>query len=287
MKTQRGSRSIAILLFNLCARCGVWATPIPAWERPDTHCTGSWVGCTADLDGCGKSLPIGIRSSDLPASGESLYELHYPGPHEIYLQSTNLASDFSLLWSVRFSSGAHPLSYQVGIAASFSWNELARAWNWVDCVWNVMEHAQEPDFVFRRNGRGHLNWQGHQFSRILTAEVCESAVVMLDIPSSEVGWRVLAYPLQSSLSPSLPLPCVTVCHHASTGLYPPPCTIMECSVVQHRDTLPVPVTRLLSVDEHFVLYSTRFYTTFSCNLTVLLKCRISAVNTKVVLDANT
>jgi hypothetical protein len=27
------------------------------------------------------------------------------------------------------------------------------------------------------------------------------------------------YPLHSPLSPSLPLPCVTVCHHVSTGLY--------------------------------------------------------------------
>ena len=27
------------------------------------------------------------------------------------------------------------------------------------------------------------------------------------------------YPLHSSVSPSLPLPCVTMCHHISTGLY--------------------------------------------------------------------
>jgi hypothetical protein len=27
------------------------------------------------------------------------------------------------------------------------------------------------------------------------------------------------YPLHSPVSPSLPLPCVTVCHHLSTGLY--------------------------------------------------------------------
>ena len=29
------------------------------------------------------------------------------------------------------------------------------------------------------------------------------------------------YPLHSPVSPSLPLPCVTVCHHISTGLYQP------------------------------------------------------------------
>ena len=55
-----------------------------------------------------------------------------------------------------------------------------------------MAHAQKPDFVFRRNGRVHLNRQGRQFSRLLAAEVCASAVVMLDTPSSEVVWRVLA-----------------------------------------------------------------------------------------------
>ena len=67
-----------------------------------------------------------------------------------------------------------------------------RATRVVDCVWNVMTHAQKPDFVFRRNRRVHLNRQGRQFSRLLAAEVCASAVVMLDIPCSEVVWRELA-----------------------------------------------------------------------------------------------
>jgi len=88
----------------------------------------------------------------------------------------------------------------------------------VDCVWNVMAHAQKPDFVFRRNGRVHVNRQGCQFSRLLAAEVCASAVVMLDTPSSEVV-EGTGYPLHSPVSPSLPLPCVTVSHQVSTGLY--------------------------------------------------------------------
>jgi hypothetical protein len=62
----------------------------------------------------------------------------------------------------------------------------------VDCVWNVMAHAQKPHFVFRRNGRVHLNRRGLQFSRLLAAEGCASAVVMLDTPCSEVVWRALA-----------------------------------------------------------------------------------------------
>ena len=75
----------------------------------------------------------------------------------------------------------------------------------VDCFWNVMTHAQKPDFVFRRNGRAHLNRHGLQFSRLLAAEVCASAVVMLDTPCSEVV-KGTGYPLHSLVSPSLPLP---------------------------------------------------------------------------------
>jgi len=55
-----------------------------------------------------------------------------------------------------------------------------------------MAHAQKTNFVFRRNGRVHLNRRGCQFSRLLAAEVCASVVVMLDTPCSEVVWRVLA-----------------------------------------------------------------------------------------------
>ena len=46
-----------------------------------------------------------------------------------------------------------------------------------------MVHAWKPDFVFRRNGRVR---RGRQFSRLLAAEVCASALVMLDTSRSEV-----------------------------------------------------------------------------------------------------
>ena len=62
----------------------------------------------------------------------------------------------------------------------------------VECVWNVMAHAQKPYFVFRRNGRVHLNRWGRHFSLLLEAEVYASAAVMLDTPCSEVVWRVFA-----------------------------------------------------------------------------------------------
>ena len=82
-------------------------------------------------------------------------------------------------------------------------------------------HAQKPDFVFRRNGRVHLNRRGRQFTRLLAAEVCASAVVMLDTPCSEVVWRVLAthsirqFPLHF---PSCASPCAITFQLDSTDL---------------------------------------------------------------------
>ena len=64
--------------------------------------------------------------------------------------------------------------------------------NKVETSWNIMARTQKPDFIFQRNGRAHLNGRGRQFSRLLAAEVCASAVVMLDTPCTEVVWRVLA-----------------------------------------------------------------------------------------------
>jgi len=82
-----------------------------------------------------------------------------------------------------------------------------------DCVWNVMVHAQKPDFFFRRKGRVHLNRRGRQFSRLLAAEVCASALVMLDTPRSELLWEYwLPTPFASFPFTSPPLRhCVPSC----------------------------------------------------------------------------
>ena len=95
-----------------------------------------------------------------------------------------------------------------------------QAFAFVDCISNMIAHAQKPDFVFRRNGRVHLNRQGRQFSRLPAAEVCASAVVMLDTPCSEVVWRVLAthsiqqFPLHFPYPAS---PCAITFQLDSTG----------------------------------------------------------------------
>ena len=89
----------------------------------------------------------------------------------------------------------------------------------VDCVWNVMAHAQKPDFVFRRNGRVHLNRreasvQSTTGSRGVRVSGSNAGYTMFRGSAKSTG-----YPLHSPVSPSLPLPCVTVSHRISTGLY--------------------------------------------------------------------
>jgi hypothetical protein len=91
----------------------------------------------------------------------------------------------------------------------------------VEASWNVIAYVQKPDFVFRRNGRVHLNRWGCQFSRLLAAEVCVSAVVMLDAPCSEVLWRVLATHTICQFSlpfPSRVSPCAITFQLNSTQL---------------------------------------------------------------------
>jgi hypothetical protein len=89
----------------------------------------------------------------------------------------------------------------------------------VEVSWNVMKHTQKPDFVFRRNGRGHLNRRG--------ASVQSTAGSRgVRISGSDAGYTIFrgsvkstGYPLRSPVSSLLPLPCVTVCHRISTGVY--------------------------------------------------------------------
>ena len=98
----------------------------------------------------------------------------------------------------------------------------------VDCVWNVMTHAQKPDFVFRQKGRIHLNRRRCRFSRLLAAEVCASTVVMLDTPCSEVMWDYwLPTPFASFPFTSSPVSHRVPSHFNSTLLI----TVLRCKFV--------------------------------------------------------
>jgi hypothetical protein len=88
--------------------------------------------------------------------------------------------------------------------------------------WNMMANAQKPDFVFRAKRTSPFKsarWAGRQFSRLLRSRGAR-------ISGSNAGYTMFrgsvkstGYPLHSPDSPSLPLWCVTVCHHISTWLF--------------------------------------------------------------------
>ena len=70
----------------------------------------------------------------------------------------------------------------------------------LDCVSNVIAHAQKPDFVFQRNGRDHLNRRGRQLSTTGSWGV--------HISGSNDGYTMFrgsvkgtGYPLHSPVSP--------------------------------------------------------------------------------------
>jgi len=82
-----------------------------------------------------------------------------------------------------------------------------------------MAHAQKPGFVFQRNGRVHLNCRGASVQSTTGSRGVR-------ISGSNAGYTVFrgsgkstGYPLHSTVSPSLPLPFVSVCHQVSTGVY--------------------------------------------------------------------
>jgi hypothetical protein len=134
----------------------------------------------------------------------------------------------------------------------------------LDTSWNVMAHAQKTNFVFRRNGRVHLNRRGGGAAAVQSTtgsrgvgisgnnavytmfrgsvkssgypstrqfplhfpSRASPCTITFQLDSSNAGYTMFrgsvkstGYPLISSISPSLPLPCVTMCHHISTGLY--------------------------------------------------------------------
>ena len=89
----------------------------------------------------------------------------------------------------------------------------------VEASLNVTAPAPKPDFVFRRNGRVHLNRRGASVKSTTGNRGVR-------INGSNTGYTIFrgsvkstGYLLHSPVSPSLPLPCVTVCHHISIGIY--------------------------------------------------------------------
>jgi hypothetical protein len=111
----------------------------------------------------------------------------------------------------------------------------------LDCVCNVMAHAQKLDSIFRRNVRVHLNRRGRQFSWLLAAELCASAVVMLDTPCSEVVWRLL------------------VTHSIHQFPLHLPSRASPCAITFHLDCTFIPNHKYSSFSLLFVLFNVTWY----------------------------
>jgi hypothetical protein len=104
-----------------------------------------------------------------------------------------------------------------------TWHTNCAIYRVVEASWNVMAHAQKPYFVFRRNGRVHLNRRRRRGGGAVKSTTGSWGV---RISGSNAGYTMFrgsvkgtGCPLHSPVSPSLLLPCVTVCHHISTGVY--------------------------------------------------------------------
>ena len=82
-----------------------------------------------------------------------------------------------------------------------------------------MAHAQKPDFVFRAKRTSPfksagLSVQSSAGSRGVRISGSNAGYITFRGSVKSTG-----YPLHSPVSPSLPLPCVTVCHQVSNVLY--------------------------------------------------------------------
>jgi len=85
----------------------------------------------------------------------------------------------------------------------------------VEMWWHT---RRNQDFVFRPNGRVHLNRRGASVQSTTGSRG-------VSISRSNAGYTMFrgsvkstGYPLHWPVSPPLPHPCVTVCHHISTGV---------------------------------------------------------------------
>ena len=130
-----------------------------------------------------------------------------------------------------------------------------------------MTHAQKPDFVFRRNGRVNLKRLGASVQSTTGSRgvrIIGSNAGCTIVRGSVKGTE---YPLHSPVFPSLPLTCVTVCHHVFNWALPscrvhlpsPPLTLASnraTSIQMYCTVLPTQVKTFYSQRQEFP-YSSR------------------------------
>ena len=101
----------------------------------------------------------------------------------------------------------------------------------VEATWNVMAHVQKPGFrlLAKRTTpfkSARVSVQSTTGNRGVRISGSNAAYIMFRGSVKSTG-----YPLHSPVSPSLPLLCVTMCHHISTEL------VTQCSTLLSRFTV--------------------------------------------------
>ena len=135
---------------------------------------------------------------------------------------------------------------------------------WVlQASWNVMAHAQKQDFVFRRNGRVHLKRRGASVQSTTGSRGVHISGINAGYTMFRGSVKSTGYPLHSPVSPSLPLPCVTVCHHISTGVYTTWVSVSITLGIQHamrmRHIVICGLPRCAIIFQHFILNGPIFF----------------------------
>jgi len=103
------------------------------------------------------------------------------------------------------------------------WHTFEIWWHTFEMWWHTFEmwwHTRRNQLSsFGRNGRVHLNRRGESVQSTNGSRVVRISFRNAGYTTFRGIMKGTSYPLHSSVSPSLLLPCVTVCHHVSTGLY--------------------------------------------------------------------
>jgi len=176
------------------------------------------------------------------------------------------------------------IRWQTGVATQIPNRHLQNvshepAWaSLVDCIWNVMAHAQKPVFVYRAKWTSPFQSVGRQLSPTTGSRGVR-------ISGSNAGYTMFrgsvkgtGYPLNSPVSSSIPLPCVTVCHHISTGVYSVPFLQRQnCVPIRHLMHLTIVMNWQVrtSLTEHVTRPATlNQQTTVPARLQELMKRRV-------------
>ena len=136
-----------------------------------------------------------------------------------------------------------------------------------------MAHAQKPDFVFRAKRTSPFKSRGGGASVQSTA-----GTRGVRISGTNAGYTMFrgsvkgtGYPLLSPVFPSLPLPCVAVCHHISTG-------VCFTSCMQYNDIY----CNLVGFTSHGIIVTP--YDTFRCNIVYPKRLNVVAVSAGLLLS---